>query len=68
MHAVLYMFDGGVAVILDEYVSDFILGLLMSLWVSGNLGPVSLFVCVCVCLSLFVSFFVFCLISFIFSV
>ena len=60
MHAVLYMFDGGVGVILDEYISDFILGLLMSFWVSGNLGPVSLFVCVCV----FVSFFVFCLISF----
>ena len=47
MHAVLYMFDGGVGVILDEYISDFILGLLMSFWVSANLGPVSLFVCVC---------------------
>ena len=44
MHAVLYMIDGGVGVILDEYISDFILGLLMSFWVSGNLGPVFLFV------------------------
>ena len=52
MHVVSYMFDGGVAVILDEYISDFILGLLMSFWVSWNLGPVSLCVCECVCLFL----------------
>ena len=44
MHAVLYMIDGGVGVILNKYISDFILGLLMSFGVSGNLGPVFLFV------------------------